>query len=189
MSYCGYIIVAIFIIIYFFGSRHMEQMKYSSDMIKLWTDHMLYTRQAVVAALSTGRDNKANDIIGVRLLKNQSDIGTLFGKRHGAENGQKLTSLLQTHIRNASAALSAVRSNDSVAIAKAKTDLYVNADEIGKFLDDLLNTTQTFTTHMKLHIDTLLANVAAYASGDYPADVDTLDAYVLSTTKMAEELS
>lgn len=185
---CGLIIVIIIIIVAIAGKHHYDQMKYSASMMRLWIDHVLYTRAAIVAVLSTGDDHKQLDILTTRLLKNQSDIGSLFTKQHGAEAGQELSGLLQLHVKAVIATLNAIKSRDQLAVSKAKAELYSNAANIGKFLDDKLGTGEKSQSHMKLHIDALLANIAAYSNSDYPADITTLDSYIESGTQMAIDI-
>src|SRR5688572_30730567 len=61
------------------------------DMRKLWTDHVVWTREYIVAAVVGQPDAQA---AANRLMKNQEDIGNAIGKIYGAPAGQQLTTLV-----------------------------------------------------------------------------------------------
>lgn len=51
------------------------------DMRKLWTDHVVWTRDYIVAAVGDQSDAQA---AAGRLMKNQDDIGSAVAKYYGA---------------------------------------------------------------------------------------------------------
>src|SRR5918994_1705256 len=57
------------------------------DMRKLWTDHVVWTRDYIVAALG---DQPGAQAAANRLMKNQEDIGNAVAKFYGAAAGQQL---------------------------------------------------------------------------------------------------
>jgi hypothetical protein len=61
------------------------------DMRKLWTDHVVWTREYIVAALGDQPDAQA---AANRLMRNQEDIGNAVGKIYGDAAGKQLTALL-----------------------------------------------------------------------------------------------
>src|SRR5207248_3414214 len=65
------------------------------DMRKLWTDHVVWTRDYIIAAVGDQPDAPA---AAARLMKNQEDIGNAIAKYYGAPAGQQLTTLLKEHI-------------------------------------------------------------------------------------------
>src|SRR5262245_46104660 len=65
------------------------------DMRKLWTDHVVWTRQYIVAAIGDQPDAQA---AANRLMKNQEDIGAAVATFYGKPAGDKLTGLLKEHI-------------------------------------------------------------------------------------------
>lgn len=81
------------------------------DMRRLWTDHVVWTRSYIVAAVADQPDVKAAE---KRLLQNQEDIGNAVGKIYGAPAGQQLTALLKEHITIAADLIKAARSFDKV---------------------------------------------------------------------------
>ena len=93
-------------------------------MRKLWTDHVVWTRDYIIAAV----DNKPDASAALnRLMKNQDDIGAAVGKYYGAANGQKLTSLLKEHIAQAGDVVKAAKSGDKPALKQASDKWDQNA--------------------------------------------------------------
>src|SRR4029079_10454218 len=66
-----------------------------ADMRKLWTDHVVWTRDYIIAELA---DRPDVTTAAKRLMKNQEDIGAAIGKFYGASAGKQLTTLLKAHI-------------------------------------------------------------------------------------------
>src|SRR5712691_10114930 len=65
------------------------------DMRKLWTDHVVWTRDYIVASVGDQPDAQA---AANRLMRNQDDIGKAIAGYYGAAAGQQLTTLLKDHI-------------------------------------------------------------------------------------------
>src|SRR5262245_48397917 len=65
---------------------------FKQDMRKLWTDHVVWTRNYIIAAVDDKPDAKA---AADRLMKNQDDIGAAVAKFYGVDAGNKLTALLK----------------------------------------------------------------------------------------------
>src|SRR6476469_444192 len=98
---------------------------------KLWSDHVIWTRQYIVAAVAGTPDA---DAAAGRLLKNQEDIGAAVAGFYGDAAGSKLTALLKEHIMIAVDLVGAAKSGDQDAFAKADARWTANAGEIAKFL-------------------------------------------------------
>src|SRR5215210_1295677 len=79
-------------------------------MRKLWSDHVLWTRQYIVSAVLDDPSAKA---ASVRLLKNQEDIGNAIVPYYGAAAGTKLTDLLKQHILIAVDLVAAAKAGDN----------------------------------------------------------------------------
>src|SRR5687767_5088486 len=86
------------------------------DMRKLWTDHVVWTRDYIIAALGDQPDAQA---AATRLLRNQDDIGTAVGKFYGNEAGQQLATLLKEHITIAVDLIKAAKAGDKASQQKA----------------------------------------------------------------------
>jgi len=63
-------------------------------MVRLWTDHVIWTRACIVATMQGTPDEHA---VHERLLKNQEDLGQTFAHYYGVEKGQAFTRLLKEH--------------------------------------------------------------------------------------------
>ena len=100
-------------------------------MQKLWSDHMQWTFATVDAFFhnQAGLDANLN-----RLLQNQKDLGAAIVPVYGQAAGDKLASLLNTHIMQAVPVLTAAQKGDQPALKKALDDWYANAQEIADFL-------------------------------------------------------
>ena len=79
------------------------------DMRKLWTDHVVWTRDYIVAALA---DQPDAQVAANRLMKNQEDIGNAVGTFYGTAAGQQLTTLLKEHISIAVDFIKAAKAGD-----------------------------------------------------------------------------
>ncbi len=111
----------------------MNEAKWSlhSGLRRLWTDHVVWTREYVVAAVARTPD--AENAAG-RLLKNQEDIGNAIVPFYGKEAGDGLTDLLKQHILIAVDLIEAAKSGDNNAFAAQDARWSQNADEIATFL-------------------------------------------------------
>ena len=102
-----------------------------TNMRKLWSDHVWWTRDYIITAIADMPDIKAATD---RLLKNQYDIGAAIGSYYGKEAGDKLTALLKKHILIAADVVAAAKNNDNKKLDEANTRWHANADEISEFL-------------------------------------------------------
>src|SRR5262245_66440000 len=101
------------------------------NMRKLWTDHVVWTRDYIVAAVGDQPDAQA---AAGRLMKNQEDIGNAVGRFYGASAGQQLTTLLKEHISIAVDLIKAAKAGDKPAQQQADTKWQQNAVAIADFL-------------------------------------------------------
>src|SRR4051812_26964600 len=79
------------------------------DMRKLWTDHVVWTRDYIIAAVADQPDATA---AAGRLMKNQEDIGQAVASYYGAAAGAQLTALLKQHISIAVDLIKAAKAGD-----------------------------------------------------------------------------
>jgi hypothetical protein len=141
---------------------------------KLWSDHVIWTRQYIVAAVAGTPDA---DAAAGRLLKNQEDIGAAVVPYYGDAGGASLTGLLKQHIMIAVDLVAAATSGDQEAFATHDERWTSNIREIAAFLAganpnwpesavfDLL------ALHLKLTKDETVARIR----GDWAADVQAFD--------------
>jgi hypothetical protein len=171
------------------GAPHSEataQLK--MDMRKLWTDHVVWTRDFVIAALA---DSPAVPATTNRLMKNQDDIGRAVGKYYGANAGQQLTTLLKEHISIAADLVKAAKAGDKAAQATADKKWQDNAVQIADFLSKANPhwPRATLVDMMKMHLSTTTNEVVARLNKNWDEDVRSYDAVYDHILKMSDALS
>lgn len=97
------------------------------DMRKLWTDHVVWTRDYIVAAVADQPDAQA---AATRLMKNQEDIGAAVARFYGDAAGRQLTTLLKEHISIATEIVKAAKAGDKAAQQQADARWQQNAVQI-----------------------------------------------------------
>jgi hypothetical protein len=100
-------------------------------MRKLWSDHVFYTREYIIAA---GLDAPNADAAAERLLKNQEHIGGAVAQYYGRDAGNKVTDLLKQHIMIAVELVAAAKKNDQKRFQEEDRKWTENADQIATFL-------------------------------------------------------
>jgi hypothetical protein len=139
---------------------------------KLWSDHVIWTREYIVAAVAGTPDAEA---AAGRLLKNQDDIGAAIVPYYGAAAGQALTSLLRDHILIAVDLVAAAKKGDDAEFARHDKRWTDNATEIAKFLaganpnwpeKDVLD---LLSLHLKLTKDEAVARLTQHWAADIKA--------------------
>lgn len=143
-----------------------------TGMRKLWADHVVWTRDYIIAAVANAGDAKA---ASERLLKNQEDIGNAIAGYYGAEAGKQLTALLKDHILIAVDVVAAAKAGDKLKLTQADARWHDNAKEIAAFLaganpawtvDGL---THMLNDHLKLTTDEAVARIGKKWSDDVQA--------------------
>jgi len=154
---------------------------------KLWSDHVIWTREYIVAAVAGTPDA---DAAAGRLLRNQDDIGAAFVPYYGQAAGDALTALLRDHIMIAVDLVAAAKSGDDAAFARHDARWSANAAEIARFLaganpswperdvNDLL------ALHLKLTKDEAVARL----TGNWAADVAAFDDIFTEIMVLADAL-
>jgi hypothetical protein len=156
---------------------------------KLWEDHITWTRMVIVDFAAGLPDLQTAE---VRLLRNQADLGNAIKPYYGRAAGNKLTSLLRTHILEAVPVLQAAKEGDSAALDKALAAWHANARQIAVFLARAnphnwpLGMT---TTMMNRHLALTTAEAAARLQGNWSADVAAYDKVHAEILQMANMLS
>jgi hypothetical protein len=154
---------------------------------KLWSDHVIWTRQYIVAAVGGTPDA---DAAAGRLLKNQEDIGSAIVAYYGQEAGNGLTALLKEHIMIAVDLVAAAKSGDQSAFAKHDARWSDNAKRIAAYLaaanpnwreKDVLD---LLSLHLKLTKDETVARLG----GDWPADIKAFDDIFTEILVLADAL-
>jgi hypothetical protein len=154
----------------------------------LWVDHVVWTRQYIVAAAADAPDT---NFAAQRLLKNQEDIGNAIKPFYGDEAGDNLTFLLKDHILIAVDLLNAAKAGDSAGLVAAEEEWYDNAEDIASFLSDANPNwpKEHMVSMLNEHLSITKAEAVARLTGDYATDVATFDEIHRQAMTMADELA
>lgn len=161
----------------------------SASMRKLWSDHVFWTREWVLAAaFNTPNKKAASD----RLIKNQNDIGNAIKPIFGNSAGNQLSKLLKEHIIIAVAivenGLANRKQQMNVSIVKWKN----NGDEIARFLNDLnpeFWRLQRLSQNMSDHLSLTLREIEAILRGNYSESKDWFDKVYTQVLSKADYLA
>jgi hypothetical protein len=154
---------------------------------KLWSDHVIWTRQYIVAAVAGTPDA---DAAAGRLLKNQDDIGAAIVPYYGQAAGDRLTELLKEHIMIAVDLVNAAKNDDQAAFATHDARWTANIGEIASFLGGAnpnwpeKDVFDLLALHLKLTKDEAVARL----SRDWPADVKAFDDIFTEVLVVADTL-
>jgi len=158
------------------------------DMRKLWTDHVVWTRDYIIAAIGDAPD--AQPAL-TRLLKNQDDIGGAVAKFYGDPAGKQLTTLLKDHIAIAGDLVKAAKAGDKAAQKAADDKWQNNAVQIAAFLSKANPNWPRATLEelMKQHLSTTTSEVVARLTKNWDEDVRAYDAVYDHILHMADALT
>ncbi len=166
-----------------------SQVALREAMRKLWSDHVFWTREYVVAAID-GPEGVAQ-AAAARLMKNQEDIGNAVAAYYGTSAGSRLTALLKEHIQIAVELVSAAKAADQPKVQQASARWTQNADAVAAFLSQANPNwpRQALVDAMRMHLDTTTKEVTARLHKDYPADVAAFDAVYQHILHMSDVLA
>ena len=158
------------------------------DMRKLWTDHVVWTRDYIIAAVGDQPDQQA---AATRLMKNQDDIGAAMVPYYGKPAGDKLTSLLKDHITIATDLIKAAKAGDAEAKEKADKRWHANAEDVAEFLSKANPNwpKATLVDMMNTHLATTTNEVVARLNKNWDEDVRAFDAVYDHILKLSDALS
>ena len=154
---------------------------------KLWSDHVIWTREYIIAAVAGTPDA---DAAAGRLLKNQEDIGAAIAGYYGDAAGARLTELLKEHILIAVDLVAAAKTGDQAAFATHDARWTANIEAIATFLSganpnwpkaDVLD---LLALHLKLTKEEAVARISA----DWAADVKAFDDIFTEIMVLADAL-
>ena len=171
------------------SAAHSSAAELRTAMRKLWTDHVVWTRDYIVAAVDDKPDAMA---AANRLMRNQEDIGKAVGQYYGSAAGQQLTSLLKDHISIAVDLIKAAKAGDKTAQQQADTRWQQNAVDIATFLS---KANPRFWKRAELramlgeHLRLTTAEVVARLNRDWAADVAAYGRVHRHALGMADALS
>jgi hypothetical protein len=160
-----------------------------TSMDKLWEDHITWTRMVIVDFAAGLPDLTTAE---ARLLRNQADIGNAIKPYYGRAAGNKLTTLLRTHILEAVPVLQAAKSGDKAKLTTALNAWYANANQIAAFLSEANPRNwplPMMRSMMKQHLALTTKEAVARLQGNWKADVAAYDQVHLEILQMSAMLS
>ena len=157
-------------------------------MRKLWSDHVIWTRDYIVAAVGDQPDAQA---AAGRLMKNQEDIGAAVAQYYGRPAGDRLTELLKEHIAIAVDIIKFAKAGDKAAQQQADVTWHRNGEAIAEFLSKANPNwpRATSTAMMNTHLATTTDEVVARLTKNWDADTRAFDAVYDHILAMADALS
>jgi hypothetical protein len=158
------------------------------DMRKLWTDHVVWTRDYIIAAVGDQPDAQA---AAGRLMKNQEDLGNAIAKFYGAPAGRQLTTLLKEHITIAVDLIKNAKAGNKAGQQQADVKWQQNAVDISDFLSKANPNwpKATLVDMMKMHLSTTTDEVVARLTKNWDADVRAFDAVYDHILHMSDAIS
>lgn len=112
-------------------STAREQTSLQLALRRLWSDHVIWTREYIVAAIANAPDAAA---AAGRLLANQEHIGRAIVPFYGEPAGQALTELLKQHILIAVDLIEAAKAGEAEKFAAADRAWDDNARDLAALL-------------------------------------------------------
>ena len=145
------------------------------DMRRLWEDHIVWTRLAIISLTTDAPDTEAT--VG-RLLRNQTDIGNAVKPFYGDAAGDELTRQLRLHILIAADVVLAAKAGDEAKLADAQARWQQNADDIAGVLASVNPRhwpLDQMKAEMRRHLDLTTQEAVARIQGNWDADVAAYD--------------
>jgi len=155
---------------------------------KLWADHVIWTRDYIVAAVA---DLPSADDSAQRLLRNQEDIGKAIVPYYGRDAGDKLTKLLKEHITIAVDLVAAAKDGDKKALKDADERWTKNAQEIARFLGKANRfwPEKDVADLLSLHLELTKKEATARIEEDWSEDTKAFDDIFNEIMTLADALA
>jgi hypothetical protein len=157
-------------------------------MRRLWSDHVIWTREYLVAAVADRPD--AEQAAG-RLLRNQDDIGSAVVPFYGEAAGEALTALLRQHIMIAVDIIDAAKKGDDSRFEDSNDKWDRNAEEIAGLLSSANpNWPQPDVLDLLMqHLNLTRSEVVARLEKSHHDDVEAFDQIHTEILTLADVLS
>jgi hypothetical protein len=171
-----------------YHAANYGQMNLMNELRRLWMEHMIWTRQYIVSALSGLPDL---DIVQKRLLRNPMDFANVLEVFYGRQKADTLRSLLEEHLKIAAAVLDYGKQGNTKAMEQYSRLWYGNADRIAAFLAGI-NPAWSAEDWMKLlhdHIRMVADMATARLQEEYMKDSIIFDMALEQALSMADTMA
>lgn len=157
-------------------------------MQRLWIDHVVWTRQYVIAAVDERPELEAAT---ARLLKNQEDIGSAVVPFYGKAAGKQLTDLLKQHILIAVDLVAAAKAGDQKKFKTFDKKWDANAEDIATFLGGANPhlTKKDVVDLLYLHLSLTKDEAVARITNDFGKDTAVFDQILTEILTLSDALS
>jgi hypothetical protein len=169
--------------------RTAKAIAYHDKMRALWEAHGAWTHMVIVSFVGKLPNLAAEEHI---LLHNQVVIGNAVKPFYGVAAGNKLTTLLKTHILGAVKVLEAAKSGDKHKLAQAEAAWFANGRQIADFLhaaDPKFLSRAAARKMMRIHLDQVIEQAVDELEGKYRADARAFAPYIHHLLDMADMIS
>jgi hypothetical protein len=171
------------------ASISRQELALRNEMRRLWEDHVVWTRMAIVSLTAGSPDTEATV---ARLLRNQADIGNAVKPFYGNAAGNALTALLRDHILIAADVIAAAKAGHAAELADAQSRWSKNANEIAGLLAKANPRywKRSAVEHMlAMHLQLTTEEAVARLQGNWAADVAAYDEVHRHALGMADLLA
>lgn len=151
-----------------------ELINFHSEMNKLMSEHVIWTRSYLKGVISDTGDEKA---AVARLSKNQDDLGAVFTRYYGIEAGLQMTRLLKEHMNITAEIILSVKARQSKRHEEINRKWQLNGYEITDYMVSLNPNWEKLAMRemWDKHLATTTAEIVARAQKDWGADVIAFD--------------
>jgi hypothetical protein len=168
--------------------RSAKALTLHNEMRRLWSDHVVWTRMYILAAVDN--DGSASAALA-RLMKNQEDIGNAVRPFYGDAAAGELTKLLKEHISISGELVAAAMAGDSAKVTEVDKRWRENAVSLATFLSKANPNwpRATLVDMLDKHLTLTTGEAMARIKKDWTADVEAFDAVYTQAMDMADALS
>jgi hypothetical protein len=158
------------------------------DMRKLWSEHVMWTREYVIASLD---ERPEAPLVAQRLLKNQEDIGNAIVPYYGQAAGDRLGALLKEHILVAVDLLDAAKSKNQTKYQDADARWHKNAADLATFLSSANPNwkSEEIVNMLNNHLNLTTQEAVAHMDKNYTEDIRLYDQIYNQILGMSDEIS
>lgn len=159
-----------------------------THMRKLWADHVIWTREYLVAAVATTQDAQA---AAGRLLMNQEHLGNAIVPYYGQAAGNRLTDLLKQHILIAVDLVAAAKAGQQEQFQAHDQRWTQNAQDIAAFLAGANPNwpAQDIVDLLNLHLALTKKEAVARLTGKWEEDIVAFDDIFTEIMTVSDTLS
>lgn len=171
------------IITYYYEDEEKIAELYSQSH-KLWTEHLFYTRNAIISLLSGSKDI---DAVSERLMKNQEEIAELLYPYYDKNDVEAYTAVLKEHVVLGVVLINKIKAGAD--ITEASKAWYDNGDKMLTWMENensyywsRIVTQPLWNDHLKDTID----EVTNRMKEDWAADIQSFDDNRMCMSKWAD---